>query len=123
MAKKERLIELLQEKRAAFITRAVTKGLPSTGSGQATPNVPMKDSGVDGSAKSRRIGRFEDLSGSAHFTKRWIPWTCQLNIYSAVERIDIFVSEIHNLTGIDPAFRGVQSSDRSHSELKVRGSC
>lgn len=44
--KKERLIELLQEKRAALITRAVTKGIPSTDSGQATPNVPMKDSGV-----------------------------------------------------------------------------
>jgi type I restriction enzyme S subunit len=47
VAKKERLIELLQEKRAALITRAVTKGLPSTGSGQVTPNVPMKDSGVE----------------------------------------------------------------------------
>jgi type I restriction enzyme S subunit len=39
VAKKERLIELLQEKRTALITRAVTKGL--------APNVPMKDSGVE----------------------------------------------------------------------------
>ena len=39
MAKKERLIELLQEKRTALITRAVTRGLD--------PNVPMKDSGVE----------------------------------------------------------------------------
>ncbi len=39
IAKKERLIELLQEKRTALITRAVTKGLD--------PNVPMKDSGVE----------------------------------------------------------------------------
>ncbi len=39
VAKKERLIELLHEKRAALITRAVTKGLD--------PNVPMKDSGVE----------------------------------------------------------------------------
>jgi type I restriction enzyme, S subunit len=39
VAKKERLIELLREKRAALITRAVTKGLD--------PNVPMKDSGVE----------------------------------------------------------------------------
>ena len=38
--KKERLIELLQEKRTALITRAVTKGLD--------PTVPMKDSGVEG---------------------------------------------------------------------------
>jgi type I restriction enzyme S subunit len=47
VVKKERLIELLQEKRAALITRVVTKGLPSTDSRQATPNVPMKDSGVE----------------------------------------------------------------------------
>jgi len=39
VAKKERLIELLYEKRTALITRAVTKGLD--------PNVPMKDSGVE----------------------------------------------------------------------------
>jgi len=38
IAKKERLIALLQEKRQALITQAVTKGLD--------PNVPMKDSGV-----------------------------------------------------------------------------
>ncbi|MDH7495337.1 MAG: restriction endonuclease subunit S [Bacillota bacterium] len=39
VAKKERLIELLEEKRTALITRAVTKGLD--------PNVPMRDSGVE----------------------------------------------------------------------------
>ncbi len=39
VAKKERLIELLQEQRTALITRAVSKGLD--------PNVPMKDSGVE----------------------------------------------------------------------------
>ncbi len=39
VAKKERLIELLQEKRTALITRAVTRGLDR--------NVPMKDSGVE----------------------------------------------------------------------------
>ena len=39
VARKERLIELLQEKRAALITRAVTRGLD--------PNVLMKDSGVE----------------------------------------------------------------------------
>ena len=37
--RKERLIDLLREKRTALITRAVTRGLD--------PNVPMKDSGVD----------------------------------------------------------------------------
>ena len=39
VAKKERLIELLQEKRTALITRAVTRGLD--------PSVPMKDSGIE----------------------------------------------------------------------------
>jgi type I restriction enzyme S subunit len=39
VAKKERLIELLQEKRTALITRAVTRGLD--------PNVPMRASGVE----------------------------------------------------------------------------
>lgn len=39
IAKKERLLELLAEKRQALITRAVTKGLD--------PNAPMKDSGVE----------------------------------------------------------------------------
>ena len=39
VAKNERLIELVQEKRTALITRAVTKGL--------YPNAPMKDSGVE----------------------------------------------------------------------------
>ena len=39
VAKKERLIELLQEKRTALISHAVTRGLD--------PDVPMKDSGVE----------------------------------------------------------------------------
>ena len=39
LANKEQLIELLQEKRTALITRAVTKGLD--------PNVSMKDTGVE----------------------------------------------------------------------------
>jgi type I restriction enzyme S subunit len=39
VAKKERLIQLLQEKRTALITHAVTKGL--------NPDVPMKDSAVE----------------------------------------------------------------------------
>lgn len=38
VAKYERLIELLEEKRVAIITQAVTKGL--------NPNIPMKDTGV-----------------------------------------------------------------------------
>jgi len=40
VAKKQRLIELLQEKRTALISHAVTKGLD--------PDVPMQDSGITG---------------------------------------------------------------------------
>lgn len=39
VSKKERLIELLQEKRTALISRAVTKGL--------NPNAPLKESGIE----------------------------------------------------------------------------
>ena len=39
VAKKQRLIELLQEKRTALISHAVTKGLD--------PDAPMKDSGIE----------------------------------------------------------------------------
>ncbi len=39
IAKKERLIELLEEKRAALVTRAVTRGL--------NPDAPLRDSGVE----------------------------------------------------------------------------
>ncbi len=40
IAKKERLIQLLEEERTAIINQAVTKGLD--------PTVPIKDSGIDG---------------------------------------------------------------------------
>jgi type I restriction enzyme, S subunit len=59
VAKKERLIELLQEKRAALITRAVTKGLDS--------NAPMKDSGVDW------LGAVP-----AHWDVEWVKWVARM---------------------------------------------
>ena len=43
ITKKERLIELLQEKRTALVSHAVTKGLD--------PDVPMKDSGIEWAGK------------------------------------------------------------------------
>jgi type I restriction enzyme, S subunit len=80
VAKKERLIELLQEKRSALITRAVTKGLD--------PNVPMKDSGVEwlgeipahwevkqirNIAKSLQTGPFGSQLHSGDYTPGGIP--------------------------------------------------
>ena len=65
IAKKERLIELLQEKRTALITQAVTKGLD--------PNVPMKDSGIEWLGKIpahwevTTLKRIGDLQAGAGF--------------------------------------------------------
>lgn len=42
-----KLIALLEEQKQTLIQQAVTRGLPSTGSGQATPNVWLKPSGVE----------------------------------------------------------------------------
>jgi type I restriction enzyme S subunit len=44
---KQKLIKLLEEQKQAIIHRAVARGLLSTGSGQATPNVRLKPSGVE----------------------------------------------------------------------------
>lgn len=46
ISKKQRLIELLREERTAMINQAVTKGIRSL-SGAETPNVKMKDSGIE----------------------------------------------------------------------------
>jgi len=64
IAKKERLIELLKEKRTALISHAVTKGL--------NPDAPMKDSGIEWLGKIpegwdilalKRIGSFHGGTG------------------------------------------------------------
>lgn len=73
IAKKERLTELLQEKRQALITQAVTKGLD--------PNVPMKDSGVEWLGEipthwqSQRVKRLVGTveQGGAHSAKGNLP--------------------------------------------------
>ncbi len=74
IAKKERQIELLQEKRAALISHAVTKGLD--------PAVPMKDSGVEWLGEipahwtRTRIGYFARvLNGSTPSRNRTDYWT------------------------------------------------
>ena len=65
VAKKERLIDLLQEKRTALITSAVTRGLD--------PSVPMRESGVDWLGKIpahwevKRLKHIGTLQGGAGF--------------------------------------------------------
>ena len=80
VARKERLIGLLQEKRAALITRAVTRGLDT--------DVPLKDSGVEWLGdipahwKAERVkwlarmesGHTPDRKADAYWTDGDIPW-------------------------------------------------
>jgi hypothetical protein len=64
-AKKERLIELLQEKRSALITRAVTNGLD--------PKVPMKDSSVEWLGKIPAHWQAERVKWVAHMESGHTP--------------------------------------------------
>lgn len=86
VAKKTRLIELLQEKRTALISHAVTKGLNS--------NTPMKDSGIPWlgavpshwqSLKFRNAAFFQEGPGLRHwqFTDSGIRVVCVTNITEA----------------------------------------
>lgn len=59
IAKRQRLIELLEEKKTALISRAVTKGLD--------PDVPMKDSGIEWMGK---IPDHWGLKRVKHLTER-----------------------------------------------------
>ena len=63
--RKERLIELLQEKRTALITRAVTRGLD--------PNVPMKDSGVEWLGKIPAPWEVKKWRYCCHVTEGQVP--------------------------------------------------
>ena len=104
VAKKERLIELLQEKRNALITRAVTKGLNT--------DVRMRDSGVkwigsipvDWSVKKLKhmvpavtVGIV--VTPSKYYVAEGIPCLRSLNIAQGyVEKEDlVFISESANL--------------------------
>jgi len=91
IAKKEMLIELLQEKRTALIAHAVTKGLD--------PDVPMKDSGVEwlgemaGHWRTKRIKYMVSFTGGGTPAKEdpsyWrgdIPWASPKDMKS--EEID-----------------------------------
>lgn len=101
VAKKERLIELLQEKRTARITRAVTKGLE--------PGVPMKDSGVEwlGEIPAHwgigRLGHWVNVGNGStpgrDESRYWIngsyPWLTSAKINDGViGAADEFVSEV-----------------------------
>jgi type I restriction enzyme S subunit len=84
VAKKERLIELLQEQRTALITRAVTKGLD--------PSVPMKDSGVEW------LGEIP-----AHWEVRKLKHVC--------ERVFVGIAEAATFAYVDDGVPMLRSTD------------
>ncbi|KOR34978.1 hypothetical protein AM228_20865 [Planktothricoides sp. SR001] len=99
IAKKERFIELLQEKRTALISHAVTKGL--------NPDIPMKDSGISWLGQIPKHWKFAALGYSCNLTsggtpdrnkiEYWdgnIPWvkTGEIN-YNEITKTEEYITE------------------------------
>jgi len=96
--KKERLIELLKEKRNALIAHAVTKGLPAAAAAQAglDPNVPMKDSGVEWIGEIPAHWEVKRLKNICHIN----PETLKETTASDFEMHYIDISNVQDVTGI-----------------------
>ena len=83
IAKKEKQIELLKEKRAAVITRAVTKGLDA--------NVPMKDSGIEW------LGEIPE-----HWNMKRLKYVASINTHSLSEDTDPnFIMQYVDIGNVD----------------------
>ena len=99
VARKQRLVGLLQEKRTALISHAVTKGLD--------PDVPMKDSGIEwlgaipahwDAGVLRRAARLESgHTPSRQHPEYWedcsVPWFTLADIWQVRPGIQEYVSE------------------------------
>lgn len=85
IAKKKRLIELLEEKRATLITQAVTRGLD--------PSVPMKDSGVEWLGKVPahwnvgKLKRVSELQTGVTLGKRYESGSLESRLYLRVANV------------------------------------
>lgn len=86
VAKKERLIALLHEKRAALITRAVTRGLD--------PNTPVKDSGVEWLREIPAHWEVKRLKYSAPFHNDKLESKPEDAIYVGLENIEPWTGEL-----------------------------
>lgn len=81
VTKKERLIELLQEKRTALITRAVTRGLD--------PHVQMKDAGVEWLGETPAHWEAKKIKRLfAHSKRQGFPARAVLSVYREYGVID-----------------------------------
>ena len=101
VAEKERLLDLLAEKRRSFIARAVTRGLD--------PNVPLRDSGISwlGEIPAHweiwKVGHLAEVgngstpsrSNAAYWSEGKIPWLNSSVVNRPeVTRADQFVTEL-----------------------------
>jgi type I restriction enzyme S subunit len=102
IAKKERLIELLQERRTALITRAVTKGLD--------PNVPMKDS---------RVEWLGDVPAHWAMTKMWDVSRATSGATPTRENRDFWDGGIPWVSAKDMKRRLIDSSEDTVSEAAL----
>lgn len=92
VAKKKHFIELLQEKRQALITHAVTKGLD--------PNVKMKDSGVEWLGEVPEHWELRKVAWDMKITIGWTPPTGNRNYYGGpynwVSIADLSAGAVYN---------------------------
>lgn len=112
IAKKEALIEKLDEKRTALISHAVTKGLD--------PNVPMKDSGIEWLGKIpehwevkrlRYIGSCQNgISKGADYFGFGYPFVNYTDVYANLELPNL-VSGLANSTDTDRIIYSVKTGD------------
>ena len=96
ISKKKRMIELLQEKRQALISQAVTKGLDS--------NVPIKDSGIEWLGQVPKhwsvcsIRREWKIIDCKHLTVSFTDVGIPLASIGEVQQFDIDLSKAHRTT-------------------------
>lgn len=112
IAKKEKLIELLQEERTAIINHAVTKGLD--------PNVPLKDSGIEwlgeipkhwGVKKLKYVGQCQNgVSAGAEYFGSGFPFVSYGDVYKNTE-LPLSVSGLAKSTDADRENFSVMEGD------------
>jgi Restriction endonuclease S subunits len=106
--KKQRLIHLLQEKRQALITQAVTKGLD--------PNVPMKDSGIKWLGEVPAHWRIEKLKYHVYLN----PETLSENTDPEQELLYIEIGNVSSYGEISDATYYLFKNAPSRARRKVR---
>ena len=106
VAKKERLIELLQEKRTALIARAIARGLD--------PGVPMKDSGVES------LGEIPKHWESGALSLWWTVLDCK---HRTVPFLDegIAVASIGEVHGLQVDLSNAKRTSIEHYQRMIEG--